>query len=73
MFKATDVEDLLKVADYGEEPIENSSEVPPIGEQTPPFVGLAKSSNVLGINREAIMNQVTLLYLLLVFKFHTKL
>jgi len=60
MFKATDVEDLLKIADYGEDDSnsENSSDLPPVVEEQQPFVNLVKSSDVLGINREAIMNQV---------------
>ena len=57
MFKATDVEDLLRIADYGEHDLaENSLELPSIRKQ--PFINLVKSSNTLGINRGAIMNQV---------------
>ena len=66
MFKATDVEDLLKIADYGEDDSnsENSSDLPPVVEEQQPFVNLVKSSDVLGINREAIMNQVSILFVL---------
>ena len=56
MFKATDVEELLKMADFGED---DPNELKTVEvEEKQPFADLVKSSKVLAIDREAIMNQV---------------
>jgi len=56
MFKATDVEELLKMADFGED---DPNELKTVEvEEKQPFADLVKSSKVLAIDREAIMNQL---------------
>ncbi|XP_057364635.1 uncharacterized protein LOC130685356 [Daphnia carinata] len=63
-YKATDVEDLLKIADFGPDHI---SHLTSVGEtfvstnrnETKTKEKLAKSCNVLGVDRNAIINQVS--------------
>lgn len=59
-FKATDVEDLFKIADFGPDYIPGSTDFSttiPVAEESLPGK-LVRTSNVLGIDRNAIMNQV---------------
>jgi hypothetical protein len=59
-YKATDVEDLLKIADFGSDYIpgstDSSTAIPEAEESLPEK--LVKTSNVLGIERNDIINQV---------------
>ena len=59
-YKATDVEDLLKIADFGPDYIPGSTDCStsnPVAEESLPEK-LVKTSNVLGIERNDIINQV---------------
>ena len=61
LFKATDVEELLKKADYGPDYIRSPSgllEESTVNE-TPQYEKPVLCSNILGINRDAIINQVS--------------
>ena len=63
MFKAKDVEELLKIADYGEDYIPSQSGKMKVeqSEELPNSFSLAKSSNILGINHDTIMKRVLFL------------
>ena len=58
-YRATDVDDLLKIADFGPDYIPGTScpTAIPVDEKPLPQK-LVKTSNVLGIDRNAIINQV---------------